>query len=77
MARGTAVIAAATSSLPEICGDAAVLVPPTPDALAEGLNRLLEDPAERGRLEAAGRHRSREFIWERSAAEHVAVYRAV
>ena len=56
MACGTPVLTSNVSSLPEVAGDAAVLVPPTDvDAIADGLRRLLEDAALRADLAERGR----------------------
>jgi glycosyltransferase involved in cell wall biosynthesis len=76
MARGTVVVAARCGSLPEVCGDAALLTLPSGEGLAVGLNRVLSDAELRRRLVAAGRDRAAAFTWERCAREHVAVYRA-
>jgi len=67
MASGTPVVAAATSALPETCGDAAVLVPPTGEAFREALTQVLA--GDRDRLTAAGRERARGFTWDRTARE--------
>ncbi len=78
MACGTPVLTSNVSSLPEVAGDAAVLVPPTDvDAIAEGLARLLEDGALRADLAERGARRAAEFSWERCARETLAVYEAV
>jgi glycosyltransferase involved in cell wall biosynthesis len=61
------------SSLPEVCGDAAVLFDPySPEAIAEGVERLLANP--RPYVER-GLERAPLFTWEKTAAAHVAVYR--
>jgi glycosyltransferase involved in cell wall biosynthesis len=76
MACRTPVIASSETSLPEVAGDAALLVPPGDEAgWASALEQVLHDPALRARLVAAGAARSRQFSWARSAAAHVAVYR--
>jgi glycosyltransferase involved in cell wall biosynthesis len=68
MAAGTAVLASDCSSLPEVVGDAGVLVAPEDvDAIAEGLARLLLDAGLRAEREKKGRERAREFTWERTA----------
>jgi len=78
MACGTPVLTSSVSSLPEVAGDAAVLVPPNDvDAIAEGLGRLLEDDALRRRLSERGYRRASGFSWERCARETLAVYKAV
>lgn len=65
---GTPVIASAAGALPEVCGDAAVLLPPTDvEAWRAELQRLAGDERVRQDLIAAGRVRSEGFIWSRSA----------
>jgi glycosyltransferase involved in cell wall biosynthesis len=71
------VVAADACSLPEVAGGAALLVDPDdPDSIADGLRRAAADGPEREELVARGLSRARAFTWQRSAAEHVAVYRA-
>lgn len=78
MACGTPVLTSSVSSLPEVAGDAAVLVPPNDvDAIAEGLGRLLEDDTLRRQLSERGYHRAANFSWERCARETLAVYKSV
>lgn len=72
-AAGVPVLTSATSSLPEVAGDAAMLVSPDVDAIAEGLRRLLEDAGLRERLVAAGTERVRAFTWGRCASQTAAV----
>jgi glycosyltransferase involved in cell wall biosynthesis len=68
-AAGVPVLTSTASSLPEVAGDAALLVDPNdPDAIAGGLRRLLEDRPLRARLVEAGAERGRSFTWEASAA---------
>jgi glycosyltransferase involved in cell wall biosynthesis len=70
MLAGAPVITSNVSSLPEVAGDAAVLVDPrSVDAIRAALARLLTDPDERCRLRAAGRARAALFSWERTAIE--------
>jgi len=67
MACGTPVVTSRLSSLPEVVGDAAVLVDPySIDDIARGLARVLEDEALRADLVVRGRARARSFSWERS-----------
>ena len=76
MACGTPVVCSNTSSLPEVVGDAALLVDPRSDGdLAAALRSLLDDEELRARLRAAGPARARLFSWERTARETLAVYR--
>lgn len=74
MGLGCPVVASDTSAIPEIAGDAALLVDgKDPDAIAAALLQL-RDPALRERLVAKGRHRASLYTWERSASEHARVY---
>ncbi len=74
MACGAPVLCADASSLPEVVGDAALMVAPTPSALAEGLGRMLGSPELRRELGARGRRRAREFSWRRTALGTLRVY---
>jgi glycosyltransferase involved in cell wall biosynthesis len=78
MACGTAVVAANSSSIPEVVGDAGILFEPTAvGELADRLLHLLEYPAERDRLIQKGNNRVRQFSWNRTAAQTFAVYRSL
>lgn len=75
MSCGTAVIASNCSSIPEVVGDAALLVDPRSTAeLAEGLLFLADRPLEREALVARGGCRSRLFSWARTTRETLRVY---
>ena len=77
MAANTLVVAANTSSLPEVAGSTGLIVEPTGHAIAEGiLNATSGDPAI-APLVAAGRARATEFTWERSAEGHARVWRSL
>lgn len=74
MASGTPVVTSRSSSLPELVGDAGVLVNQTRvEAIAEGIASVLQDPAYAQSLAARGRKRATTFTWERAARETVAV----
>ena len=78
MASGTPVVASNVSSLPEVVGDAAVLVNPYDvDAIVDGLRRVLTDPALAAGMSRKGIERAREFSWERSVAKTWAVYQTI
>lgn len=77
MAAGVPVVAARTSSLPEVVGDGAVLVEPEPDDIAQGVLWALSGDSDLAATVARGRARARDFTWERSAAGHAAVWAAV
>lgn len=76
MGRGVPVVTSASSSMPEVAGDAALLVDPTsPEAIADATVRVLGDDALRRRLVAAGRTRPGDFTWERAAKGTLASWR--
>lgn len=78
MACGTPIVTSNSSSLPEVAGDAALLVDPYDvSALANAMRRLLEDADLAAILRGRGLARVREFTWERTAKETVAVYERV
>jgi glycosyltransferase involved in cell wall biosynthesis len=67
MACGTPVVTSRISSLPEVVGDAALLVDPySTEDIAHGLERVLADDALRAELSTRGRARVKQFSWERS-----------
>jgi glycosyltransferase involved in cell wall biosynthesis len=78
MAAGTPVITSNTSSLPEVVGDAALLVDPMDaGAIADALARVLTDEPLRAALIARGRERVQAFSWERSVARIREIYTEV
>ena len=78
MARGVPSIAARSSSLPEIGGEAALYFEPRDVAgLAAQLTRILGDASLREELGRRGRERAAEFRWDRAAEETLAVFRRV
>jgi glycosyltransferase involved in cell wall biosynthesis len=75
MASGTPVITSNVSSLPEVVGDAALLIDPLdPSALADAMWRVLEEPALRSELIRRGCERVKTFSWARSVARTREVY---
>jgi glycosyltransferase involved in cell wall biosynthesis len=78
MAAGTPVVASNTSSLPEVAGDAAILVSPHDTAaLADAMGQVLGNPSLAAELRAKGLEQARQFQWQRTAAETVEVYRSL
>jgi len=70
MRAGAPVITSNVSSLPEVAGDAALLVDPlSSQAIGSALATLLADPARCARLGEAGRARAAQFSWERTATQ--------
>jgi glycosyltransferase involved in cell wall biosynthesis len=67
MASGTPVITSNVSSLPEVVGDAALMIDPyDPAAIADAMRRVLTDASLRSDLRTRGLERARSFSWERS-----------
>ena len=78
MASGTPVLTSNLSSLPEVVGDAALLVDPyDPESITDGMQQILSDTALRERLIRQGRIRASEFSWESSVRRVLATYREV
>jgi glycosyltransferase involved in cell wall biosynthesis len=78
MACGTPVVVADRSSLPEVVGEAGLLIDPDdPDDIAQALTRVLTDELLQARMRELGLARSACFTWERAARETLAVYRAM
>ncbi|HVX30675.1 MAG TPA: glycosyltransferase family 1 protein, partial [Nitrolancea sp.] len=76
MVCGTPVISSNASALPEVAGEAALLVEPHDvDGLAGAIDTLTRDPILRADLAQRGRERARQFSWARTARETVEVYR--
>jgi glycosyltransferase involved in cell wall biosynthesis len=78
MASGTPVVTSNVSSLPEVAGDAAVLVDPyDPEAIADGIYRVLADERLRRELRRKGLARARQFSWETSVRRVQEIYQEV
>jgi len=78
MACGAPVVCSNSSSLPEVAGDAALLVNPLDvDALADGLENVLREPVLAAEMQARGLAQASRFSWERAAQETLAVYQLV
>jgi glycosyltransferase involved in cell wall biosynthesis len=77
MACGTPVVAADRAALPEVCGDAALLVDPDdPSAVTRAVLSICEDRVHAAQLRGAGIERARGYTWERAAAACDALLRA-
>jgi glycosyltransferase involved in cell wall biosynthesis len=76
MACGAPTITSSTSSLPEVAGDAALLVDPDDvEALGQAMATVLSDQDLRQRLRQRGFERARLFTWQRAAMRTSALYR--
>jgi glycosyltransferase involved in cell wall biosynthesis len=70
MACGTPPLTGNLASLPEVVGDAGVMVDPNDvDAIADGIYRLVEDPQLRLVLRNKGLNRASQFSWEKTARQ--------
>jgi glycosyltransferase involved in cell wall biosynthesis len=78
MASGAPVITSNVSSLPEVVGDAAVLIDPyNPEAIADAMRRVLSDESLRQQLKERGHIRARHFSWDRSIQRVHEIYQEV
>jgi len=78
MAHGTPVVTSNVSSLPEVVGNAAVLVnPENVFEIMRALHRVLIDPALRARMKERGNRQATKFSWESSVQRVLEVYRQV
>jgi glycosyltransferase involved in cell wall biosynthesis len=78
MACGCPVITSNVSSLPEVAGDAALLVDPASvDEISAAMRRIIEESALRERLKNDGLRQAAQFTWERNAAEVLGVLRKI
>jgi glycosyltransferase involved in cell wall biosynthesis len=78
LACGTPLVTTAVSSLPEIVGEAGLLVPPGDEgALAAAVQAVITDAGLRARLAQEGPKRASQFAWERTAQQTLQVYRRV
>ena len=78
MACGTPVVCSNTSSLPEVAGDAALLVDPTDvRALAGAMERALTDEGKWREMRERGLQQAARFSWDEAAAMSLKVYQDV
>jgi len=78
MACGTPVVTSNVSALPEVAGDAGLLVDPyAPEAISNALAELLDSAARRNDLARRGLERARRFTWPQVAEQTVRVYKQI
>jgi glycosyltransferase involved in cell wall biosynthesis len=78
MASGAPVVTSNISSLPEVAGDAALLVDPyDPSSIADAIHRVISQPALAAELRAKGLARAHQFSWETSVRRVHAIYQEV
>ncbi|HKO07859.1 MAG TPA: glycosyltransferase, partial [Alphaproteobacteria bacterium] len=76
MSQGAAVISSNVSAVPEILGDAGLLIDPRDvESLAAAMRRLEEEPALRGELVERAARRARRFSWQEAARKVAEIYR--
>jgi glycosyltransferase involved in cell wall biosynthesis len=72
---GTPVITSSTTAMPEVAGDAALLVDPHDlEAIASAMVRLSKDGALRRELSDKGKQRAKGYTWEKTAQEYLELY---
>ena len=75
---GTPVVVSNRASLPEVVGQAGIMIDPdSPDMIADACRRIAGDTELREQLREAGLEQSRRFSWAKTAAKTLEVYRAV
>jgi len=77
MAANVPAVVANTSSLPEVAGDAAIMVEPGAASIAAGILDATSDDPELARMLRAARARADEFTWERSARGHARIWESL
>lgn len=78
MTLGSPVVTANTSSIPEVTGDAAILIDPNdPMELAEAILQVISDAQLRQDLINKGRERAKIFSWSRTAKETLKAYKSI
>lgn len=78
MACGTPVIVSRSSSLPEVCGDAAYYVDPLRvDGISDGMYKVFSDSAMRENLVQKGFVHAKAFTWDKSAQSHLSLFNEV
>jgi glycosyltransferase involved in cell wall biosynthesis len=78
MAAGIPVVAANRAALPEVCGDAALLVDPEDvDAIHAALEQLMRDEPVAAAFARRGLARADQFSWEKAAEQTWNVYQGV
>jgi alpha-1,3-rhamnosyl/mannosyltransferase len=75
-AAGLPVVTSSTTSLPEVAGDAALLVDPeNTGEIADAMRQMATNDALRSDLRARGQSRAKQFTWDRTARLTIEVYR--
>lgn len=75
---GTPVVTADSTSLPEVVGDAGIMLNPyDEDALCEAMNKMYSDGDLRKKYSSLGLERSKKFSWQRCAEEYAEIFKII
>jgi glycosyltransferase involved in cell wall biosynthesis len=78
MACGVPIITSNTSSLPEVVGNAGIMVDPNDiESLSDVMHRVLKDKELRHRMSRDGLKRSKMFTWEKTVNEILKTYNEI
>jgi len=78
MACGTPTIVSATSSLPEVVGDGAVMIDPyNPMSIASAISEVLNDESLRSHLIEQGKQQAAKFTWEKTAEQYLELFSSI
>ena len=75
MACGCPVVSSDTSSLPEIAGEAALLVKPRTEEIAKGLEKVIQSEKLQKKLKEEGLLQAKKFSWQKTASQTLEIYR--
>jgi len=75
---GTPVITSNTSSIPEVVGDAAIMLPPSDEvSLCDAMNKVYQDGSLREKYSQLGLERSKQFSWEKCASKYAQIFNTI
>lgn len=78
MASGTPTIVSATSSLPEVVGEGAVMIDPyNPMSIASAISEVLNDDSLRSHLIEQGKQQAAKFTWEKTAEQYLQLFSSI
>ena len=78
MARGCPVVCSNVSSLPEVVGNAALLInPDRPEEIAQALSEVLSDKELAHDLSQAGQEQAKKFSWDRAAQQYLELFKSI
>lgn len=77
MACGCPVVSSNVSSLPEIVGEAALLIKPEVEEIIQGLEKIIGNESLRNKLKEKGLHQASKFSWQKTARQTLEIYSSV